>query len=181
MKIITYKFKISATKNKNVVFSTVLLTLLLMLAHTTAAAGISVSPSSLELSDSNKSQTITVTNPTPDVQIFEVSADEFKKLLIINPASFTLQAGKKKEVSITVKKNQSSTNAILTTNLSVLGRPLLEERFTVNTGVKIPLTINIQRDSLQNAKSLFDYKWLIIGVLILIILGLLYKIKKPAV
>ena len=151
-----------------------LISLIGLIPTFTSAAGIQVSPSSLEFDDASQSQTLTIVNPTADVQIFEVSADEFKDAIIIEPKSFTLESGGQKKVSITID-NAARKDGILTTNLSVLGRPLLEERFTVNTGVKIP--ISIESNGNQTSES-FDYKWLFVGILLVLITGMLIKKQK---
>lgn len=152
---------------------TTILTGLLHLPFVAAAAGISVSPSSLEFSKTNQAQQLVVTNPTSDVQIFEVSVNEFKNLIAINPASFTLEAGANRQVEIKLENNSQLNNQVMVTNLSVLGRPLLEERFEVNTGVKIPLTVNLESDPSQDRK--YDPILITLGLLIVIAVALTVK------
>jgi len=146
-------------KNKITVF---LLLFSFILPNFVFAAGISVSPSSLQFNEARQIRQITVTNPTTDVQIYEISPDDFSELFIVSPESFTLEAGGKKQVNITLTDAIKPANKIITTNLSVMGRPLLERRFTVNSGVKIPINLQLGTGGQTNR---LDYKWLIIGIL----------------
>src|SRR3989338_10080047 len=76
------------------------------LIHSASAAGISVSPAKLDLivSGFQASAQIVVANPTRDVQVFEIYADDFAENFIFNPASFTLESGERKVVLVTIKK-----------------------------------------------------------------------------
>lgn len=110
------------------------------------AAGIEVSPANFDIKlESGKSFTgqLTVANPTADVQIFEISADEFAEIFEFKPASFTLESGERKTVHIGVSAPNSrlSESRLFSTNISVLASPLADSRFQANTGVKIPINI----------------------------------------
>jgi len=109
------------------------------------AAGIQVSPSRMDFAvevNKTESKELVVLNPTADVQIFEVYPDEFSEIIKANPASFVLEAGARKTVTVTVKPfTKGNTSRILSTNLSVVGKPFAEARLQANTGVKIPITI----------------------------------------
>ena len=75
------------------------LLLSLILPFLANAAGIQVFPSSLSLNVAAKGKTITsitVINPTSDVSVFEVYADDFSQNISANPSSFTLESGAKK-------------------------------------------------------------------------------------
>src|SRR3989338_6472285 len=118
----------------------------LLLPGTALAAGLSVSPARLdfELSDGRKlSKNIIVINPTADVMIFEVYPDEFANIISVNPESFTLEAGSRKEVMITVNIKNIGESQNISTNISVVGKTLAESKINVATGAKIPITINI--------------------------------------
>ena len=111
------------------------------------AAGIQVSPEKLEFelaAGRAKTEEITVTNPTADVQLFEVYPDDYDRSIKANPASFTLEAGGRQKVSITVDPFKLS-GGVISTSLSVLGKPLAESRVQVNTGVKIPIVARISK------------------------------------
>jgi len=118
---------------------------LLIFPATALAAGIQASPEKLEFEISGAkaiSKDITVSNPARDVQLFEVYADDFDRAIKANPASFTLEAGGKRKVSITVDPNYLS-GGVFSTNLSVLGKPLAQSKVQVNAGVKIPVSVTI--------------------------------------
>ncbi len=116
---------------------------LLLFPSLALASGIKVSPEKLQFETGGKTQRkeIVVANPTADVQLFEVYADDFSKAITANPASFTLEAGNRKTVTITVDPSKLG-SGITTTNLSVVGKPLTDSRVQINTGVKIPITIS---------------------------------------
>jgi len=111
----------------------------------TFAAGIQASPARLDFSASQgrpASQNIIVVNPTADVQIFEVYSDDFTDIIKAQPQSFTLQSGESKTVKLTVTPSLAQAEGQkLSTNLSVVAKPLADNQFSVGTGVKIPLSI----------------------------------------
>ena len=81
------------------------------------AGGLEVSPATLELraiSETPVSSTLHVVNPTSDVQLFEVSADDFADSLKINPTSFTLESGARRDVTITYEGTADQSKKIQT-------------------------------------------------------------------
>jgi|SRR3989338_1450422 len=114
------------------------------------AAGIEVTPAKL-----TGSGEIVVVNPTPDVQVFEVYADDFAGMIEINPASFVLEANGSKNVTVSIKSEQRK--GIRATNISVVGKPLAESRFTAGTGVKIPLVFQTEQSSSPVPRKLLWY------------------------
>ncbi len=113
---------------------------------TALAAGIQVSPAKLEFNISDgkpASATIVVANPTANVQLFEISADDFQSAISANPESVTLEAGTRKTIIITVAPKDLPQNGsqLLGTNLSVISRPLAASELGVGAGVKLPVTI----------------------------------------
>ena len=130
----------------------ILIIIVLFFPLVVQAAGIQVTPERLEFEiAASKSQTkeITVANPTADVQLFEVYPDDFESIINVNPKSFTLEAGGQKEVSVTIKPDSLSAG-VLSTNLSIVGKPLAESRVQVNTGVKIPVTVKNAKPEYKN-------------------------------
>ena len=149
---------------------------LILLPVLSQAAGIQVSPSKidfvLEIGDESVSKELIVANPTADIQIFEVYPDEFSEIIKTNPASFTLEAGERKVVTVTVYSIVTTENIsqILKTNLSVVGKPLIETRLQANTGVKIPLSIVTKDIIIENESNVISPK-LFYTILIIIALG----------
>ena len=151
-------------------------------AQTALAAGIQVSQARLDFTvaaNRQSSQTLTVINPTADVQLFEVYPDDFTEAIKTNPASFTLEAGAKKTVTIAINLQglgSQTTGQIVSTNLSVVDKPLSgSQQFSVGTGVKIPISI-IQTDQAGNWENKFiSYRWILpaLGLLLLVALGML--------
>ena len=123
---------------------------LLALPSIVAAAGLQISPAKLEFTlpaQSALEQTLTIVNPTADVQVFEVYADDFTDIIKAAPASFTLESGAKKSVKISVDAKRLKNNQHLGANLSVVGKPLADNKFSVGTGAKIPITISVTADA----------------------------------
>lgn len=112
----------------------------ILLPSTTIAAGIQVTPEKLDF-EVNKTQTkeIVVANPTADVQLFEIYPDDYDSSIKANPASFTLEAGARKKVLITV--DSAKLVGVTSTNLSIVSKPLADSKIQVNAGVKIPINI----------------------------------------
>ncbi|MCK4525177.1 MAG: hypothetical protein KAU07_01960 [Candidatus Andersenbacteria bacterium] len=153
----------------------ILILALVFLPVLSQAAGIQVSPSKVDLvleENKSASKELIVANPTADVQIFEVYPDEFPEIIKANPASFTLEAGGRKTVIVTaypaITENVSQ---ILKTNLSVVGKPLVETRLQANTGVKIPLSIIIEYVAIETASNNKISPRLFYAILIVVALG----------
>ena len=144
------------------------------------ASGIQVSPARLDfsLADGKPSaQTITIVNPTADVQVFEVYTDDFQDAIKAMPASFTLESGARKTVSLTVDAPAlHQDNAKLSTSLSVVGKPLADNKFSVGTGVKIPLTISLT--SLPQKSNFILWLYLALGSIIVAIAWAAYNKYK---
>ncbi len=155
--------------------------LLFCLPTIAIAAGIQVSPAKLDFAAAigkSVTQNITVVNPTADVQVFEVYSDDFADAIKPMPASFTLESGGKKTVSITVDalKINSEKTGKLGTNLSVVAKPLADNKFSVGTGVKIPLTITINTaPEVKNNSRLMLFS---LGLFLLVCLGIYFKMIK---
>src|SRR5665213_3519567 len=138
--------------------SLAILAVLIIPSALALAAGIQVSPSELSATVAGGKTTslnITVVNPTADVQVYEVYADDFSSAITAIPESFTLQSGEKKVVDITIDaamlKNQAGEK--LATSLSVVGKPLADNKFSIGTGVKIPITIILGNDPPKTDKK----------------------------
>ncbi|MBI2607966.1 MAG: hypothetical protein HYW51_04030 [Candidatus Doudnabacteria bacterium] len=143
-----------------------------------SAAGIDISPAKIDLEthkDQTAEQVITVANPTADVQVFEVYADDFKNLFTFTPASFTLEAGERKTVTLSFD-GKSTDSALLSTNISVLATPLADARFNANTGVKIPTTVRISEGG--NSSNWVNKDLIFFGTLGLVLLYLIFRLIK---
>jgi P pilus assembly chaperone PapD len=154
---------------------------LLLLPALSLAAGIQVSPSHLDIKLAKKSTSaeIVVANPTSDVQIFDVYADDFSDQIKANPSSFTLEAGSRKAVAINVAASGLQRDSTVTTFLSVVGSPLADSHIQARTGVKIPVSITVT--TLPWYSSLPWWAWLAIGLAVIILAAIIYTIrqKKP--
>ena len=151
----------------------ILIIILLAVPQIGLAAGVQVSPDKLEFTtNSQQSKEMVVANPTADVQIFEIYPDDFERAISIKPESFTLEAGGRKKVEVSVDASRLSAS-LITTNLSILARPLADSKLKVNTGIKIPLTVAVAEQRFQK------YILPLIALIIVIISFLAYwYIKK---
>ena len=137
-----------------------------------------MTPSKLTLEGQTEEKLVSeikVGNPTNDVQIYEIYPDDFANQIKINPASFVLEAKSNKTVAITFDSARSGT---LATNISVLSKPLLDSRFSANTGVKIPITITISQSSGIFQPRHFEVAGAVLLLLIPVIYFLFLKRKK---
>lgn len=137
------------------IFLLVILLLSPALAH---SGGLQVSPVKLEFKlalDQTQSQTLVVINPTADVQLFEIYLDEVQPGLKLAPESFTLEAGARRDVTVTADGGKFESDLTLAT-LSLVSRPLSDSRVNVGAGAKIPITIRLGGRGGQD--------WLVLGL-----------------
>ncbi|MCK5466711.1 hypothetical protein KAI56_04445 [Candidatus Parcubacteria bacterium] len=154
----------------------ILILIFILIPVLSQAAGIQVSPSKIDFvlrANESASKELIVANPTADVQIFEVYPDEFLEIIKVSPISFTLEAGGRKIVTVTAHFAMPENNPqILKTNLSVVGKPLIETRLQANTGVKIPLSISMEPIIIENKSNKRISPELFYAILVAIALGL---------
>jgi len=154
---------------------------MLLVPLSALASGLSVSPARLDFSliDDNQAQkTITVANPTADVMVFEAYPDEFADIISAYPESFTLEAGGRKEVWINIDASKIKESVNLSTNLSVISKPLAENKVNVGAGAKIPVTISTNPPIKQQNLNTQYYGLVILGGLIILLL-LRFNKKLP--
>lgn len=148
----------------------IIILFLLSVAASASASGVTINPPKIDLAAKiNKplSEEITITNPTSDVQIFKVYPDDFADIIKANPSSFTLEAGAKKTVTVTVEiKDGQNSSGTLNTNISVVAKPLAETGFQTNAGVKIPLSIIVSESNSPSRVPKQVYSALAIVVLL---------------
>lgn len=157
--------------------------LILLFPLISSAAGIQVSPAKLDFTTAvgkTASQNIIVVNPTADVQVFEVYADDFSAAITADPESFTLESGSRKTVAITVdtSKLDQKSGQSWATDLSVVGKPLADNKFSVGTGVKLPLTISIGNQVSSDNKNQWLIWTLVLALLIMLLAIYNYKMAK---
>lgn len=148
----------------------IIIALFLLLPPVASAGGLEVTPSKLTLQAAQGDKLfseITVGNPTSDVQIFEVYADNFSDQIQIDPASFILEAKSRKTLTVRFLGFRSG---VFATNLSVLAKPLLDSRFSANAGVKIPVSATISSQKTSRKDWLLSLA-AIGGILLLLYLG----------
>lgn len=177
----------------------IIIGILSLLPRLVLASGLSVSPARLdfEVNDETKaSKSLIVSNPTADVLIFEIYADEFAGIISAKPESFTLEAGGRKEVVINANaknitnspsslfgqpfgpelmvEGRGGKGGVVSTNISVVGKALAEGKINLASGAKIPITITI---SPSVAAKPFYAQYSLIILLVLTICLLLARKK----
>lgn len=141
-----------------------------------SASALKVAPSSLNfeaIRAKAMQKVITVENPGQDAALFEIYPDDFSGWISVNPASFVLNPGDKKEVLVSANFKSEGIYAAF---LSVVSKPLSQIKFETNAGVKIPLEIRVSKDKSgfwlasisENARKLFDDQQDLIYILIII-------------
>jgi len=128
----------------------IIIVLLFAAAAPAEASGVKVNPPKLDITtrlNESAVREITVANPTSDVQLFKVYPDDFADFIRVTPSSFTLEAGAEKNVTIEIEtRSDQNSSATLSTNLSVVAKPLAETQFAMNAGLKIPLSITVSEN-----------------------------------
>lgn len=168
----------------------IILTLIeLSFAVNVGAVSLKVAPSSIRveaISGKTGQSSITIENPGSAVALFEVYTDDFSDWVVINPSSFTLNPGEKKEVSI---YTASKEEGVYGTLLSVVSKPLSDREFKANAGVKVPIEIKVSRNKFgiwlasvsDNFKGLFGGPGYLVfgtGIVFILILFIILIMKK---
>ena len=150
------------------------------------AVALKVSSAELKIqtnSGQTASKEIVVTNPDNNVAFLSVYPDEFSDLITIKPESFVLESGQSQKVVISAKSQQAG---VFFTYISVVAKPLGEQKLKANSGVKIPIEIRISSNKsgsvfLASLGGFLEKEipvWLLILVLGAIALCFLVKRKR---
>lgn len=132
---------------------------ILFAANEALALGVEATPNIIKIStDAGKSAEakITIKNPSKEVSLYEVYADEFEDKFSFSSTSFILEAGERKEISVFVN---SKKGGIFKTSISVVANSLTPNKFNVGSGVKIPVELSIteaQRNFKFSAAAFFS-------------------------
>jgi len=141
------------------------------------AIGIGVKPSFLDLElkvGQSKEVKILVYNISQEAGIFQVFPDELNEWIKIEPNNFRLEAGENKEIKIIVSAKEGGGKAI---NLSVLASPLDRRSFSVGSGLKIPLRLNVKEERSIFLASVSEalrqsLPWISVGISVIVLIGL---------
>ena len=162
----------------------------IFLAANANASALKITPSSVYLDavfGRTEQKILTIENPGSDVALFEIYSDDFSNWISVNPTSFILNPGEKKEALISVNFRKEG---IYATALSVVSKPLSERGFKTNAGVKIPLEIRVSENKpelwlasiLENFERLFknhqNLIYIFSGIFILALSGYLILRNK---
>lgn len=177
--------------------------LVFTLPMSASVAGLSISPARLDFTvddGGQASQNIMVMNPTSDVMVFEVYADEFSDVISLRPESFTLESGGRKKVSVMIDASSSPAfsapsfqkitspfppsfqkrgpGGVLSTNISVVGKALAENKINIAAGAKLPIAITMTAGSPPKS---YAQNGIVIVALLIISLLLIRKLMdgKP--
>ncbi|OGE81317.1 MAG: hypothetical protein A2826_02045 [Candidatus Doudnabacteria bacterium RIFCSPHIGHO2_01_FULL_43_23] len=156
-----------------------LLLIFLLIPLSAHAAGVEISPSRLHVAGQlgdEMSAEIVVSNPTADILLFDVYPDDFADSISVSPKSFTLESGERKKIQLQITAQNEG--RLLTTNISVLAKPLAESRFSANTGIKIPLTITVASDTSDALPAWVFFVYLAMAMVILYLLSPYARRKK---
>ncbi|RJQ31424.1 hypothetical protein C4572_02470 [Candidatus Parcubacteria bacterium] len=121
--------------------------LFILLAPVAAGAvGIGVRPSDLNINVSlnqQKTADLIVYNLSAEPAVFDVYSDELNSWITIAPNNFRLEAEETKVIKITVNGKEAGRTA---TNISVVAKGLNKRLFNADSGIKVPLKINVTKN-----------------------------------
>jgi len=160
------------------IFFTLLLVLLFLMVAQTKAIGIGIKPSYLEVSLNEREKITTslrVYNISNEPAQFRIYADELIDWLKITPTEFRLEAQETKVVKIEVEAKDSGRRS---TNLSVVGSPLNKSQFNADSGVKVPLRLDVGKSQNKILGNLFTFMALWLGASVFIVLLVIYIVLK---
>jgi len=151
------------------------------LAMQVQAVGIGVKPSFLELDISkgaDQTAKLTVYNVSSEAAWYRVYADELSDWITIEPANFRLEASETKQINVIVQAVEEGRQV---TNLSVVASPLDKRVFNADSGVKIPLRLNIESNDRGIFSNFYVFMaiWFVIClVLICLVIFIVLKLRK---
>lgn len=123
---------------KIVVVALMSLAVLFLRAGDVSAIGLSILPLEVSIDGSAGKPTVAtlkITNTSSDSALFEVYPDDLRSMIAISPASFTLQGGGSRDISITMNASAGR----FETMISVISNPLSSDGLKTGVGIKIPL------------------------------------------
>ncbi|MCD4704835.1 hypothetical protein K8R66_02030 [bacterium] len=144
--------------------------LLLFLPMTTQAVGIAVEPAKLKIYSSDKEYYLNIENISAEPITVFIYSDDFENNIIIYPDNINLSTQQKTRIKIYTNFSENK-EKILSTNISLVSKALNKKSFNASSGIKIPITIYIEKTN----NLLFP----ILGSLILIFLLAIIFIYMP--
>ncbi|PLX25699.1 hypothetical protein C0580_01830 [Candidatus Parcubacteria bacterium] len=123
----------------------ILLFILLFFPFGVKAVGVSVSPSSLELiyPDEENSELIIRNISLEPITVY-IYPDDYKEQIIVNPSEVNLLPDEFGRINLDYNFSQEK-KAALTTNISVVSKAVDKRSFNAASGLKIPISININK------------------------------------
>lgn len=142
-----------------------LVILILLLPLATHAAGLAVEPAKIDVelaTGEEKKVILQVENISQSVSLYDVWVDDAANIIKVSPASFTLESGEKKGIAVTV----ASPNELqLVTNISLLGRSLGAQEFSLTPGIKIPVSLKVIKTNKSTVNEYLLYT--VLGLMVL--------------
>ena len=142
------------------------------------AIGVGIKPSYLEvvIEEGQKQATsFTVYNISDEPAQFRVYADELKDWIVISPEDFRLEPQETKKIGVIITPNDYGKHA---TNLSVVASPLNKRQFNADSGIKVPLRLDVQKNKKNILNNLFFFMVLWFVFSIFIVLLVIYIVLK---
>jgi len=143
------------------------------------AVGVSVSPSSLDLLYPDQSQKkLIIKNISLEPIIVYVYPDDYKDNIIVSPQEINLLPEEFGQVSVDLDFGNKQTG-VINTQISVVSKAVDKKSFNAASGLKIPLTININKEPWHwSAAAVFVF--IFFGLMILIgLIQLFFWLKRP--
>lgn len=151
------------------------------LAIPVLAVGVGVRPSFLDLELSVGQvhiSKIIVYNISQEAAIFKVYPDELANWITVEPADFRLEASENKEIKIVIKANVEGRHA---TNLSVVASPLDKRLFNADSGIKVPVRLDVRAGAGGFFSNFYIFMALWLGfsvILICLVIFIVIKLRR---
>lgn len=146
------------------------------------AVGVGVNPSSLDIefldTQTSKKAELVVFNISDEPSYFEIYMDDLEDWVLIEPFQFFLEPHQSQRVSLFITPKESGRIA---TNISVVARPINKQGFRADSGLKVPLRLNVLQISgaLKVSRWMFYVGWgVLLSGLILLVFGFYYWYRQ---
>lgn len=146
------------------------------------AVGVGVKPSYLELTlpaGQVAEAKLNIYNVSLEPAQFKIYPDELKDWIKVEPADFRLEASEVKAVKIYITAKEDGKQA---TNLSVVATPLDKRQFNADSGIKVPVRLNISPGATRLWENIFVFMvlwYLLCLAIICLVVIIVIKLRKP--
>lgn len=149
--------------------------LIFFLASAAQAVGVEVKPSNINIIYPDEKETsLSINNISQEPILVSVVTDHFGDSISVQPDEFQLLPDEIIKLKLSLDF-ENSPEGVKSTYISIVSKPLDRQSFNAATGIKIPMTININKSRWQwSGPSVFVASFLSLLLIIFIIQGILF-------